>query len=335
LPVRPFADGRAYVLRSRRYGESKRNPNDIGSMSMEPVVYLNGSFIPSSQASVSIYDYGIVIGATITDLLRTFAGKPYRMEQHIDRFYRSCKYAGIKPPKTEIECAELTRELIRRNMPLLTPGNDLAVVYFITPGVNLLYAGSAGGGEMRQATFCIHSFPLPRALFRAFFTEGVHVVIPSTRHVPPQCVDSKIKQRSRLHWWLAEREAKLGDARAVPLLLDLGGNLTETSGANFLLVRKGKVYSPASRNILCGISRDVVRELCGRLGIDFEERDLQVHDAVTADEAFLVTTPYCMAPVTSINGVPIDRGPVFERLLAQWSQEVGLDIRQQFAGATE
>jgi branched-subunit amino acid aminotransferase/4-amino-4-deoxychorismate lyase len=300
----------------------------------EALVFLNGKLLPSSKAALSIYDFGIVLGATITDLLRTIAGRPYRMEEHIARFYRSCKYAGIAPPLSAEECARATCELIDANMKHVPPGGDLAVVYFITPGENLIYAGSAGGAAAGRPTFCIHSFPLPFALFRKLFEDGARLAIPSTRHVPPQCVDAKVKHRSRLHWWLAEREAKLVDSAAIPLLLDLDGNLTETGGANFLLARGGAVFSPSPRNILCGVSRSVVMEMCARLGIPFLERDLQVHDAVTCDEAFLVTTPYCIAPVVSINGIAVGPGPrggpLFERLLSQWSEDAGLDIRGQF-----
>jgi branched-chain amino acid aminotransferase len=122
----------------------------------------------------------------------------------------------------------------------------------------------------------------------------------------------------------------------MPLLLDLEGNLTETSGSNFLLVKNGTVYSPNPRNILLGISRKVVIELCRKEGIPFVERDLQIHDAMTADEAFVTTTPYCMAPVTRFNGVTVGDGtvggPVYQRLLKAWSQEVGVDIRAQVMG---
>ena len=162
------------------------------------------------------------------------------------------------------------------------------------------------------------------------------MVTPSTRHVPPQCLDQKIKHRSRLHWWIAEKEARLADPNAIPLLLDLDGNLTECSGANILLVKNGVVYSPASRNILRGESRAVVAEICEELGIGFESVDLQVHDAINADEIFLVTTPYCMAPITRINGLVVGdgslTGPVFERILAAWSKKVGVDIRGQILG---
>ena len=299
----------------------------------EPVVWLKGRFVPASAAHISIYDYGIVLGATVTDLLRTFRHQLYRLDDHIDRFFQSCKYARIKPPLTKPELAAVTVELAQRNASLIGAGDDLAAVLFITPGENLVYAGAAASSVPMEPTLCVHSFPLPFALWRRFFETGVHLVTPSTRHVPPQCVDPKIKCRSRMHWWLAEQEAHLGDPHAVPLLLDLDGNLTETSGANFLLVRKGRVISPGSRNILRGVSRQVVMELCVKLGIPFEERDLQVHDALTAEEAFLTTTPYCMAPVTRVNGVTVGDGrvggPLFERILAGWSGDVGIDIRRQ------
>ena len=303
------------------------------SASVEPVVYIRGRFMPASEARISIYDFGIVLGATITDLLRTFKQQPYRLQDHVQRFYESCKYARIAPPISAEETTQTTIELVRRNAALLPPEAELTIVYFITPGENLIYAGSAAGPQKMEPTFCIHSFPLAFWLFRRHFLEGMHLVTPPTRHVPPQCVDPKIKNRSRLHWWLAEQEAHLVDPNAGTLVLDLDGNLTETSGSNVLLVKNGVVLSPTPRNILLGISRKVVIELCGKLGIPFVERDLQVHDALNADEVISVSTPYCMVPVTRVNGITIGDGkpggPIFERILAAWNAEVGVDIRAQ------
>ena len=302
-------------------------------MATEPVVYLGGKLVPASKAHISIYNMGIVLGATVTDMLRTFRKKPYRLEDHVRRFYESCKYAHLDPALSAEETASVTRELIDHNGALLPSEGELGVIYFITPGENLSYAGSAGTGQKMEPTYCIHSFPLPFFLFQNVMTEGAHLVVPSTRHVPPQCVDPKIKNRSRLHWWLADYETHLVDREAMTWLLDLDGNLTESGGANVLIVKNGTVLSPTPRNILLGVSRKVVIELCTKLGIPFVERDLQLHDALTADEIFLTTTPYCMAPVTRVNGLPIGDGkvgkPIFERILAAWSAEVGVDIRRQ------
>lgn len=301
----------------------------------EPIVYISGRLMPASEAKLSIYDLGIVLGATVTDLLRTFRHQPYRLEDHVRRFHESCRYARLNPGAGPEETAAVTRQIIEHNVQELKPNEDLAVVYFITPGESPIYAGSAGGSVRIEPTFCIHSFPLPFHLWSHFFTEGVHLVTPSTRHIPPQCVDPKVKNRSRMHWWLADHEARLADPRAISLLLDLDGNLTETSGSNVLFVKNGAVLSPTPRNILLGVSRDTIRRICESQGIPFLERDLQVHDAINADEAFLATTPYCMAPVTRVNGLPIGDGkpgPIFERIIAQWSEEVGVDIRGQVVG---
>src|SRR5689334_6407237 len=241
-------------------------------MPLDPLVYIRGQLVPADQARVSIHDFGIVLGATITDLVRTFNQQAYRLEDHVRRFYDSCKYARIAPPISARETTEITRQLVQHNAKEVGPDAELAVVYFITPGENFVYAGSAAsGGAKLVPTFCIHTFPMPFHLCRRFFETGLHLVTPSTRHVPPECVDPKIKNRSRLHWWLAEQEAHLVDSGAMPLLLDFQGNLTETSGSNFLLVKNGTVHSPTPRNILLGVSRKVVIELCHKLAIPFEE----------------------------------------------------------------
>jgi branched-subunit amino acid aminotransferase/4-amino-4-deoxychorismate lyase len=305
-------------------------------MNDSPIVFLRDRFVPAAEAHLSIYDCGIVLGATVTDLLRTFRQQPYMLDAHVRRFYESCKYARLAPPLTAEETAEAIRHLVAANASFLPPDGDLGVILFITPGEVRAYAGSAGAGAPMRPTFCIHSFPLPFALWAPLFEKGAHLVTPAIRHVPPQCVDPKVKNRSRLHWWLAEQEAHLADPDAIPLLLDLEGNLTEVSGANVLLVKDGAVLSPLPRNILCGVSRAVIMDLCGRLGIPFRERDLQVHDAINADEMFLATSPYCMAPVTRVNGVPVGSGrpggPIFDRLLDAWSAAVGVDIRAQVTG---
>ena len=169
-------------------------------------------------------------------------------------------------------------------------------------------------------------------MWKHLFTDGAHVVTPSIRHVPPECLDPKTKNRSRLHWWLADQQTHAVDPKAITLLLDLEGNITECAGSNFLIVKGRTILSPTSRNILEGISLVTVRELAAQLGFQWIEKDLQPYDVVNADEALMPTTPYCIAPCTRINGTPIGNGkpgPVFRELLDAWSKRVGLDIQRQ------
>jgi branched-chain amino acid aminotransferase len=303
----------------------------------EPLVYLKGGLVPASQAHLAIYDAGLVLGATVTEMTRTFRKQLYRLDEHLDRLFRALRYTRLDIGLGKAQLAEVSRELVAHNARLLDDAGELALVHFVTPGELPTYAGMAGKAGPSQPTVCAHTFPLPFSLWATRMRHGAHLVTPSIRHVPPQCYDPKMKYRSRMHYYLADKEAQLVDPDATALLLDLDGNVTETSGANFLIVERGAITAPTTVNTLPGISRGRVIELAQQLGIRFVERDLQVYNVINADEAFLSSTPYCLLPVTRINGVAIGDGtpgPISRRLLRAWSEEVGLDIEKQVLGET-
>ena len=297
----------------------------------EPVVYLNEEFVPASEAKIPIYDHAVLIGANLTDMTRTFGHRPFRLREHVERLYRSCKYANIEPPISLDTMMDKTEQLIETNLKLLTEEQDLDIVHFVTPGENPIYEPS--GLEVRTTpTVCIHSFALPLHLWRHLFADGGHVVTPSIRHIPPQCIDPKTKYRSRLHMWFADQQTQAVDPKAISLMLDLDGNLSECVGANFAIVCGNTILSPTSRNRLEGISLITVRELATELGLGWVEKDLQPYDVINADEALITTTPWCVAPCTKINNTPIGEGvpgPVFHKIINAWSDLVGIDVHRQ------
>lgn len=298
----------------------------------ESLVFLNGQMIPASRAGLAIFDMGVVLGATVTEMTRTFRRQPFRLDDHLDRLFRSLRYVRFNVDITREELAAASRKLVEHNAELLPEGGELGLIHFVTAGEIAMYAAGSGRAARTTATVCAHTFPLAWELWAKKMCEGTHLVTPSIRHVPPQCFDPKMKYRSRMHYYLADREAQLVDPAASALLLDLDGNVTETGGANFLLVEGGKIVSPTLRNTLPGISRATVIELAAQLGIEFIERDSQVYNVINADEAFLASTPFCLMPVAKINGLPIGDGkpgPIFRQLIAAWSQKVGVDIVQQ------
>jgi branched-chain amino acid aminotransferase len=302
----------------------------------EPLVYLNGRMVPASQAVLPISDAGIVQGATVTEQTRTFRHRPWRLGEHLDRLFASLRCAGMEPGLSKEEFAAISHKLIEHNARLIGPGDDLGVLQFVTAGEYATYAALSGRPVRSGPTVCVHTFPLPFALWANKMRDGAHLVTPSVRQVPPQCYDPKMKCRSRMHYFLAEQEVRLIDREALPLLLDLDGNVTETSTANVLVVERGVIVSPATRNTLAGISRQTVIELAARLGLPFAERDLHLYDVLNADEIFLASTPYCLMPVTRLNGSPVGPGrigPIYRQLLAAWSAEVGLDIARQIQDA--
>jgi branched-subunit amino acid aminotransferase/4-amino-4-deoxychorismate lyase len=176
----------------------------------------------------------------------------------------------------------------------------------------------------------MHTFPLPFERYAGLFREGACLVTPSVQHVSAIGVDPRIKQRSRLHWWFADHEARQRRPGAVALLLDENGFVTETAAANFLLVRGGAVFSPPRASVLGGISLLVLEELCHDLGVAFVERQLTLDDCLRADEAWLSSTPYCLVGVRQINDTSLAwPGQLLQSVLSAWSDRVGVDIRRQ------
>lgn len=124
-------------------------------------------------------------------------------------------------------------------------------------------------------------------------------------------------------------------------MTDEHGFITEGTGNNFFMVRDGEILTPKGHNILRGVSRGACMELAQKLGIPLREADIEPYDVREADEAWFTSTTICMLPITRFdfqavgNGQP---GSVYGRLLAAWSEEVGVDIAAQareYAGLME
>jgi branched-chain amino acid aminotransferase len=298
----------------------------------EPVVYLNGRLLPASEAHLTVYDAGVVQGATVTEQTRTFRHRPYRLGDHLDRLFRGLHYTRIDIGLSKEELVRISEEVLVHNARLIDGDDDLGLIQFVTAGEYATYAGMSDRPARTAPTVCVHTYPLPFELWARKMQTGAHLITPSIRNVPPQCWDPQMKCRSRMHYYLAEKEARLADPEAYALLLDLDGHITETNAANFLMVERGAIVSPLSTKILPGISRATVFELAAKLDIPFVERDVPVFSALNANEAFLSSTPFCLMPVTRINGVPVGDGrpgPVFRRLLEAWEREVGMNIERQ------
>jgi branched-chain amino acid aminotransferase len=131
---------------------------------------------------------------------------------------------------------------------------------------------------------------------------------------------------------MAAFEAKQANPRAIPLMLDIDGNLSETSAHNFFLVIAGKLCTPSERNVLGGITKAAIFELAEELGIPLIEGNYTPYDVYNADEAFLASTSPTFVPVGTINGVAIGKGapgPLTLRLIGAWNKMVGMDIVDQ------
>ncbi|MCY3993099.1 MAG: aminotransferase class IV [Caldilineaceae bacterium] len=297
------------------------------------LVYINGETFPPDQAKISVFDTAVTLGDTVTESTRTFGHRPFKLERHIERLYKSLKVSRINPGMTPDEMTAITLDLLETNLPHVPPHEDVWIVHNISRGM-----GAAAADPTLQrspATIIINTAPMILRDWAGFYTEGCHAVTPFSRAIPTQSLDARIKNRSRLAYTLAEAEVKLVDPQAQSVILDTDGNVTENKGGNFFIWTDGTLKTPHARGALAGISRETVLELAGVIGIPTQITDFQPYDIYTADEAFFTSTPYCIMPATKFNGLPVGDGtvgPVARRLLQAWSDLVGLDIIAQAQG---
>jgi branched-subunit amino acid aminotransferase/4-amino-4-deoxychorismate lyase len=295
-----------------------------------PVAYLYGRVVPQSDALLRVDDAGFLFGATVVDRCRTYRHRLFRLSDHIARFRQSCLLARVPLSVSDGELTGIAEKLVTQNLALLAVDQDLTLVMFATPGVAGKHSGRTVDTNGGSATLGLYTFPLAPGQYAPLFRSGARLVIPATRHLPAACIDPRIKHRSRLHWWLAEQEVKQIDPQASALLLDRNGHVTETSGANFLIVQRGTVLSPLRESILGGIGLKVIEELCGEMSIPFREQALTASDCRNANEAMLTCSSYGVAGVSRIDDTQITwPGPVFQRLLDTFGKRVGLDVASQ------
>ncbi len=297
------------------------------------LVFLNGEMLPPDQAKISVFDTAVTLGDTVTESTRTFGHRPFKLDNHIKRLYKSLKVSRINPGHSPEEMTAITLQVLESNLPHVPPHEDVWIVHNISRGM-----GAAAADPTLQrspATVIINTAPMILKDWAGFYTEGCHAVTPFSRAVPTQSLDARIKNRSRLAYTLAEAEVKLVDPQAQSIILDTDGNVTENKGGNFFIWADGLLKTPHARGALAGVSRETVLELAQTQGIPTQITDFQPYDIYTADEAFFTSTPYCIMPATKFNGLPVGDGavgPVTKRLLQAWSDLVGLDIVAQAQG---
>lgn len=293
----------------------------------ERIVYLNGEFLPESRASISIFDRGFTSGDGVYEATRTFAHRLFRLADHIDRLYNSLTYVRIDCGLSKEEMAIVCIELVERNLPLLGADDDYSLWHVITRGTRL-----PGTNMTPRPTVAVFVQPVDFVRYARSYLEGTVLVTPATRRTPPQCLDPKAKITNKMNHNVALFEAQQVDPRAVPLMLDLDGNLCETDTTNVFFVSRGRLCTPSARTVLGGITRDVIFEIAERLGVEVVEGDFTPFDMYAADEAFISGTSGSLTPVASLNGQKIGKampGLLTLRLIKAWNEIVGLDYVAQ------
>jgi len=297
------------------------------------VVFFNGRFVRESEAKISIYDSALMFGDMVFEMTRSFNKVQFKLREHLERLYASMKYVRIDPGMTIDEMESHVNRTIEANDPVFAGDDEHRIMIDVSRGILSIYQGVVGVDA--GPNIIIADFPLRWTVagMGKLFDTGINAVIPSQRAIPARLLEPKVKNRSRLHYLMANIEvSNYKGKNNWALLLDPDGFIAEGTGDNFFIVKNKKIYTPEGRNILRGVSRAYIFELAKAMKLECIEKNIDPYDVLTADEAFMTGTPFCMLPVTHLNGEPIGDGLpglMFNRLLEQWGENVGVDIAVQ------
>ena len=302
-------------------------------MKANRVVYQNGKYVDEKDARVSIFDSALMFGDMVFEMTRSFNQKQFMLREHLERMYVGIKILRIPMKLTIDELEKICYETIEKNKDAFEPHDEHRLLINVSRGPLGIY--SSIFDNKLEPTVIVADFPLKWTVagMDTLIDEGINAVVTSQRAIPASLMEPKIKNRSRMWYQMANIEASLFEGKNNwALLLDPDGFIAEGSGDNIFFVKNGVVYTPEPRNILVGITRNYIFELCEQLNIKCVEKNLETYDAYTADESFMTATPFCLLPVTKFNGLNIGSGKLGEitqKLHDQWSKNVGMDIFKQ------
>ena len=279
--------------------------------------YLNGRFVAREEAVVSVYDHGLLYGDGIFEGIRIYAGKIFRLAEHIRRFYDSAKSILLELPIEPEALEEALQEGVKRY------GKDEGYIRLVAtrgPGDLGLDPAKCAAPTLFFIVDTISLYP------EKFYREGIPVVTASSRRLPADGLDPRVKTLNYLNNIMAKVEAKqAGCIEAV--MLNNRGEVAECTADNIFIVRDGILATPAPHcGILQGITRQTVLELAAAEGIVARETVLTRFDLYTADECFMTGSGAEIVPVVRIDGRTIGSGlpgEVTEKLRQAFKKLVG------------
>lgn len=273
-------------------------------------IFLNGEYLEDRErALVPLYDHGLLYGDGVFEGIRAYAGRIFRMKDHMDRLYDSAKAVMLEIPYPKEELNEILLETVRR-----TGLDDAYIRLIVSRG-----PGDLGIDPRKCARPSVYIIAGSLALYSPEkYEQGLRCTVASTRRNRPDCLNPQVKTLNYLNNILGKIEAiQAGVDEAI--MLNEAGYVAEGTADNIWVVRNGRCLTPPTHvGILDGITRAVLMELCEEDGIACSEKTLVVHDLFRAQEVFLCGTGAELIPVTEIDQRRIGTGKpgqMFQRLL--------------------
>jgi len=286
--------------------------NKLGEPNMvekENLVYIDGRFLPRSEAKISVYDHGLLYGDGVFEGIRAYNGLVFKLDEHIERLYHSANSIELDIPMSREDLKKRILEAIRRNGLM-----DAYVRVVVTRGVGDL------GLDPRKC-------PKPSIIIIAdritlWKEKSLKAITASTRRNAVTALNPMIKSLNYLNNILAKLEANRANVSEA-IMLNQQGLVCEGTGDNIFIV-KDKVIAtpPPSASILVGVTRNAVIELAAKEGLRVEQRDITVHELYNADEAFFTGTAAEVTPLVEVDARKIgngEPGPITRKLMEKFN----------------
>ena len=283
---------------------------------MPRIVFMNDRLVPEDEARVSVFDHGLLYGDGVFEGMRSYSGRVFRMEAHLDRLWDSARAIALEIPLTKEAVAKAVNDTLAANG--LTDGYVRLVV---TRG-----AGTLGLDPNRTSHPQVIVIADTISLYpRELYERGLRIVTAATQRSHPATLSPRIKSLNYLNNIMAKLEGlQAGCVEA--LMLNHKGEVAECTADNVFAVRKGVVLTPPpDAGILEGITRGAVMDLALGASIPCREATLTRHDLYTAEEVFITGTAAEVVPVVEIDGRKIGGGvpgPITKRLAADFHKHV-------------
>jgi len=263
-------------------------------------IYINGELHHRNDAKISVYDSGFMLGDGMWEGMRLYNGKWAFFDEHMDRFFNSCKAVSIDvgmDKKGILDALNMTAEANGMT-------NDVHCRLMVTRGVKVkpFQHPSLSRSGPTLVIIMEHSRPID-----GLQSHGIRLAtVPQVRGLP-MSQDAKYNSHSKLNCVIACLQAEQAGADEA-LMLDPHGFVNTTNACNFFIVRRGEVWTSTGDYCMNGVTRQNVIDLCRADGIPVFEKNYSLYEAYGADEAFLTGTFGAQTPVVEIDGKPIGDG---------------------------
>lgn len=279
---------------------------------MSRKVYVAGKLVPAEQATVSVFDHGLLYGDGVFEGIRVYSSKVFLLEDHVKRLYESALAIRLVIPMSQAEMVDAVNHTVRENGIV-----DGYVRLVVTRG-----AGSLGLDIRRTSHPQVIIIADTISLYPAeLYETGMKLITASTIRNHPGALSPRIKSLNYLNNIMAKIEGT--DAGTVEaLMLNHNGEVAECTGDNIFIVKNGVLKTPPpDAGILEGITRNTVMKLAHEAGVPVQQCVMVRHDIFTADECFLTGTAAEVIAVISLDGRQIGDGrpgPVTRELLKRF-----------------